>query len=144
MNVAIIAGGRDFTDFAHMVTACDYFLRHWRWSQEHWTIIIGISKEEYIDKFKRKDRAGADFFAYEYARLSGHLIETFPADWVKYGRPAGPIRNRQMAERAAEFLPSAQLIAFWDRKSPGTASMIAEAKRAGLNDEQIHIEYYNK
>lgn len=144
MNVAIIAGGRDFIQRVHLMTACDFYTRSWE--GRPWTIIIGVSLEEYEAHcreaaFDVSRLYGADTLAYYWALARNHRIEGFPADWVKYGRPAGPIRNRQMAQRAAELLPSAKLIAFWDRRSAGTASMISEAKRAGL---KVHIEYYNQ
>ena len=53
-------------------------------------------------------------------------VTTFPADWAKHGRAAGPIRNREMAEYADA------LILIWDGKSRGSASMKREAKRAGI------------
>lgn len=46
-------------------------------------------------------------------------VKVFPADWMKHGKAAGPIRNREMADYADA------LIAVWDGKSRGTASMIA-------------------
>lgn len=42
----------------------------------------------------------------------------FPADWHKYGKAAGPIRNTHMAEYADA------LIVVWDGKSRGTLNMI--------------------
>lgn len=57
----------------------------------------------------------------------GHWpVTVFPADWEKYGRSAGPIRNRLMASKADA------LIAVWDGRSRGTAHMIKEAERRGL------------
>jgi len=57
-----------------------------------------------------------------------HMIpkKEFPADWDKYGKAAGFIRNKQMAEYADA------LIAVWDGKSKGTAHMIDIAKKEGL------------
>lgn len=53
-------------------------------------------------------------------------MKRFPADWGKYGKSAGVLRNKQMAEYADG------LIAFWDGKSRGTANMIETAKGLGL------------
>ena len=58
----------------------------------------------------------------------------FPADWKTYGKTAGPIRNKQMAEFASQ--QTGMLIAFWDGKSRGTGSMIRLAKEYGL---EVHI-----
>ena len=51
----------------------------------------------------------------------------FPADWNRFGRTAGPKRNKQMANYANT------LVAFWDGKSRGTKNMIDLAKCRGLN-----------
>lgn len=83
----IIAGSRDFNDYALLQDHADYML----------------SRQEDIDKLK-----------------------IFPADWDKYGRRAGPIRNREMAEYADA------LLAYWDGKSRGTKNMIEEARARGL------------
>ena len=40
---------------------------------------------------------GADKFAYDWAIKKRISIETYSADWVKYGKAAGPIRNKQMS-----------------------------------------------
>lgn len=52
--------------------------------------------------------------------------ETHKADWDAHGKAAGPIRNRKMAQEADA------LLLLWDGKSKGSASMLAEAKRTGL------------
>lgn len=52
-------------------------------------------------------------------------IKTFLPDWEKYGKAAGPIRNREMAEYADA------LIAIWDGESKGTKNMIAEMEKLG-------------
>ena len=53
----------------------------------------------------------------------------FPADWDKYGKGAGYIRNQEMAKYSE--LDGA-LIAFHNGKSKGTKSMIALAKKYNL------------
>jgi hypothetical protein len=53
-------------------------------------------------------------------------IHPVPAEWTKYGKPAGPIRNAKMAKMAQA------LIAIWEGKSSGTADMIEKAKKEGL------------
>ena len=54
---------------------------------------------------------------------NGYEIRKFVADWDKYGKAAGPIRNEQMAIEAD------YIICFWDYKSRGTKSMIENAKK---------------
>ena len=55
---------------------------------------------------------------FAYAEENGFKVEKYPADWEKYGKSAGPRRNKQMAEI------SDYVICFWDEKSKGTKSMI--------------------
>lgn len=56
----------------------------------------------------------------------------YPADWKKYGRRAGSIRNIEMAQNAEA------LLAVWDGISSGTRHMIKEAEKRGL---PVYIYY---
>jgi len=62
---------------------------------------------------------GVDLAGEYYAKECSFPIHKFPADWGKYGKGAGPIRNRQMAEYADA------LLLIWDGKSKGSANMKA-------------------
>ena len=42
--------------------------------------------------------AGADSLAEKYAKENYIPITIYPANWPKYGKGAGPIRNKQMLE----------------------------------------------
>lgn len=41
---------------------------------------------------------GADRFADDWAKARSVKIKSFPADWEKMGRAAGPVRNKQMRD----------------------------------------------
>ncbi len=69
---------------------------------------------------------GVDRLAREWAQSRGVPVETFAADWHRYGPAAGPIRNRRMI---VEGEPEV-VIAFPGGK--GTANMVKEARRAHL------------
>jgi SLOG family YspA-like protein len=69
---------------------------------------------------------GVDLAAEQWAALHGIPVELFLPDWQRYGRAAGPRRNRHMAEAADG------LIALWDGKSPGTGNMSREAQKRNL------------
>jgi predicted Rossmann fold nucleotide-binding protein DprA/Smf involved in DNA uptake len=73
---------------------------------------------------------GVDTLGERYAEENSLTCTRFPANWEKYGKAAGPIRNRLMAANADA------LIAIWDGKSPGTKNMIQEAEKKGL---QVYI-----
>lgn len=74
---------------------------------------------------------GADTMARNAAIHLGIHVERYPADWEKFGRAAGPIRNLKML---MEGKPT-HVIAFHDDigKSKGTKDMINQARKAGLD-----------
>lgn len=43
-------------------------------------------------------RTGADAIADSWARRRGFQVVVVPANWKKYGRAAGPLRNKAMVE----------------------------------------------
>lgn len=114
----IIAGTRTFDDYALLCATCDHALAN----KSRVQIISGANVRWEDSKVQHS----ADLLGVVYALEKGYSITPFPADWNKRGKAAGPIRNRQMAQHADA------LIAFHDGQSTGTASMIAEAKKAGL------------
>ena len=113
----IIAGSRNFTDYQKLKTECDQFL------QDHKNIEI-VSGGHY---------KGADKLGIEYANEKGFDLIKFPAEWNKFGKAAGPKRNKEMAKYADA------LIVFWDGKSKGTLNMINLAKEEAL---KIKIIFY--
>ncbi len=70
---------------------------------------------------------GADRLADEEAGKAGLLTEPHPADWGRYGKRAGFVRNEEMAELGADLC-----IAFWDGTSTGTADMLERAEKHGI------------
>jgi hypothetical protein len=70
---------------------------------------------------------GVDHFAFLWAaeRKVGSL--TVDADWNKYGKAAGPIRNRAMLDERPDVV-----IAFIHNSGPGTANMIRQAENSGV------------
>lgn len=120
----IIAGGRDFTDYHKLKTYMNCLLQLLDKSQVE--IISGGAK-------------GADSLGERYAREFGYKLKRFPADWNKYGKAAGPIRNKEMALYAAEA--KGVLVAFWDGSSRGTYDMITRAEEYGL---EVYIPKYSR
>ena len=107
----VIAGCRDYNDYDEAKSFIDYCLSNIRKENEI-VIVSGGAR-------------GADAIGERYATENGFKIEKYPADWQTYGRCAGPIRNRQMAE-ICDYV-----ICFWDQKSKGTKSMINYAHKCG-------------
>ena len=109
----IIAGGRDFDDYNMLKTHCDKILSNKRNNGYRIIIISGTAR-------------GADTLGERYAKEKGYEVLRFPADWNTYGKRAGYIRNKEMAENADAC------ICFWDRISNGTRHMINIAKEKRL------------
>ena len=45
---------------------------------------------------------GADTLGEKFAKAYGYPLKIFLAEWNKYGKAAGPIRNEEMAKYASE------------------------------------------
>lgn len=73
---------------------------------------------------------GADLmgeaWAVERGEATGVTFERHPAEWDRWGRAAGMIRNARMAWEGTH------LLAAWDGHSPGTRNMIETARDQGL------------
>ena len=69
-----------------------------------------------------------------YAKENNIPIKFFPALWDQYGKSAGMIRNKQMAEYG-DFL-----LAFWDGKSHGTKNMIKTMKEMNKHGKVVIYE----
>ena len=75
--------------------------------------------------------AGADKLGEKYAELNDIPVKVFPANWTKYGRAAGPIRNREMIDYIKQYTGSL-VIAFLSKDTKGTQNTVALAKKAGI------------
>ncbi len=78
---------------------------------------------------------GADIICAAVGEQLGFEIRSYPADWSKHKRAAGPIRNQHMLN--AEHVEHEQInvcLAFHNRlaESKGTIDMITRAKKAGI------------
>lgn len=72
---------------------------------------------------------GADIMAGTIAEELGMTVISFPADWKKYGRAAGPVRNRKMFDTSDPDL----VLAFHENieESRGTKDMVNYALKRG-------------
>jgi hypothetical protein len=73
--------------------------------------------------------SGADSIAGEIAENLSMGVEVFPADWHRYGRAAGPIRNRQMLDAHVDLVVWFHLDI---ESSKGTKNMVAQARQTGI------------
>ena len=111
----IIAGGRNFNDYALLKSILDSLLK-----EQHFEVISGTAK-------------GADSLGEIYAKENKLKIHYFKHDW-SIGKSAGYLRNKDMAEFADGC------ICFWDGKSKGTKHMIDLAKEYNLKLKVINYE----
>ena len=73
------------------------------------------------------DAPGADTIAAQFAESMNWTVEAYPADWKKFGRSAGPIRNQQMVDSGADIC-----VAFPQPGSVGTRDCTKRAFKAGI------------
>lgn len=123
----IIAGSREIRHSALIQIAVDLS------GFEITELVCGMNGKRNKDG---KVISGVDLFAYEWAKEHGLPIAEFPADWTRYGRGAGPIRNKEMA------LFGECLIAIWDGKSTGTGGMIELAETYDLPVYVYRLDRY--
>ena len=115
----IVAGGRDFDNYAGLEKSLDYLLKN---INDEIQIVCGMAR-------------GADCLGERYAKEHGYKVRYFQADWDMDGKSAGYKRNVQMAENADA------LVAFWDGQSRGTKHMIETAQRMGLD---VRVKKYHR
>jgi len=68
---------------------------------------------------------GVDTYAENFAKEHNIPTIIFPAQWRKYGKKAGYLRNEKIVAEADT------IVAFWDGKSKGTKHSIDLAIKAG-------------
>ena len=110
MFKVIIAGGRDFSDYDLLKVKMNRILSN---ITDEIVVISGTAR-------------GADSLGEKYATEMGYKLEQYPANWNKYGKRAGYLRNEQMADVAHAC------VCFWDSKSKGTKHMIDLANEKKL------------
>ena len=104
----VIAGCRDYDNYDEAKPYIDFCLSNLR-KENNIIIVSGCA-------------SGVDAIGERYAKENGFSVEKYPADWKTYGKSAGPLRNKQIAE-ITDYV-----ICFWDGQSRGTKSMIDYAK----------------
>ena len=115
----IIAGSRTFDNYECLKKKVLNFIGEKQIELSNICIISGTAR-------------GADKMGENFAKELNLKLKCFPADWDKYGKQAGFLRNTKMANYAIEDDNQGILIAFWDGKSSGTKHMIEIAKKKEL------------
>lgn len=118
----IISTLTDFSNYELLKNKCDEFLQGK--IAKGIVVVCGSSK-------------GTFSLGKRYAKENGYMLEVFTADWKKYGKDAGDIRDFQMVSSADA------LIAFWDGESKEGKSKIDFARRTGIQVFVPQHEYLN-
>ncbi len=108
MLYVVIGGYRNFNDYEAFKVFVDASIA--QLNETEFTILSGHCK-------------GVDLMAEQYAMERNYGLEIFSAEWEKYGRAAGPIRNKQMVEKANV------VIAFVCERAKGTKNLISQAEK---------------
>lgn len=103
----LVCGGRDFDDYEYIKETLEM-----------------IHAEHEITCLVHGAATGTDSLAAAWAEEKGIELVPYPADFEKFGRAAGPIRNSQMLKENIELV-----IAF--PGGAGTMDMIKKARRQG-------------
>lgn len=101
----IVAGSREFDNEKLAFDYLDKINQIAECMHKKMTIISGTAR-------------GADTIGINYAKSRSLECIEMPADWDKYGKSAGYIRNKEMAKVANSA------IVFWDGESKGSEHMI--------------------
>lgn len=106
----LIVGSRGYTDYASFRAKCD-------------ALLAGKTDIEIVSG----GASGTDAMAERYARELGYSLQIFSAEWSRYGKRAGYVRNREMHSYISTHAERG-VIAFWDEQSKGTAHSFALTK----------------
>ena len=109
----IVAGSRTWSDYALLAKELDRLTN----KLDRKKLVILSGGADGADKLGEK---------WCFERMVSY--QRFPADWHKYGKRAGHIRNSEMLEEGK----ADALIAFWNGSSPGTADIIRKARKKGI------------
>lgn len=93
--------------------------RDWRLTKEHIDFLIKLLNLN-VGEIVCGAATGIDMSGYHYGNSMLLPVKMFKPDWKKWGKSAGHIRNRLMAEYGD------QLLLIWDGESRGSASMKRE------------------
>jgi len=99
-----------------------------------WDTINPMLLDEDEDEIVSGGADGVDKIGERFAHGQNIPVTRFPADWERYGKKAGVMRNIEMAKYADG------LIAIWDAESRGTKHMIDAMLREGKETHVFILE----
>lgn len=121
----MIVGTRTYEDYKAFKKQVDEWLNY------------NVNLNEDIIEIASGGARGVDSLAEKLANEENFLLKIFSADWNKYGKSAGPIRNRQMVEYIKE--KDGVCLIFWDGQSRGTKNDIDLCNEYGVKYKVFDI-----
>lgn len=115
----LVCGSRDWSDYDSVLDAMGRLVEE----RGRFTVMHGAAR-------------GADRLSGRAAAELGLEVLEYPADWDRFGRRAGYVRNQQMLDQRPDLV-----VAFHRDGSRGTAHMIELARKAGIEVEVHGVSY---
>jgi predicted Rossmann-fold nucleotide-binding protein len=106
--IVLVCGGREYDD-----------------KERLYQVLDRIASKVEIEVVVHGAARGADVLAGFWAADRGVEVRIHPADWIRYGKRAGYLRNMEMLEEHPDLI-----VAFPGGK--GTANMVRLARKAGV------------
>ena len=122
----LVCGGRNFGESLQ----CEESAQERKYIYK---ILSGLNQQYSFTQLIHGGASGADTCAGHWAAAMKVNVHVFPADWNKYGKIAGVIRNREMLIHGNPSI----VVAFPGGK--GTRNMIDQARKAGV--EVLEYKY---
>jgi hypothetical protein len=129
-DAQVVTFGSETEPIGYRILVCGS--RDWDSPYAIWCVLNGYESDDIGMTVITGGARGADQHAREWAEHNSVDCETYPADWKKYGKAAGPIRNSIML---AEAKPD-YVWAFVTKpleESRGTNDMVTRARAADIN-----------
>jgi hypothetical protein len=116
MKVAIV-GTRDFTD-----------------NQKIFDTFVKVTEDLHITEIVSGGARGVDTAAVYVASCLGVPVREFKANWRRFGKSAGILRNTEIVDY------SDKVVAFLSRSSMGTFDTIRKATKAGKLHKILYVD----
>ena len=114
----IICGGRHFNDYGLLMTRLNDIIASKKVDIKQVEIVSGHCE-------------GADMLGEKCAADLGAKCTVFSAQWKKYGRSAGPIRNKQMIDYIKDC-DNPIVLAFVNERTKGTRNTVSLAQKNNI------------
>lgn len=121
----VVCGSRYMKDYEFLKASVEDVIKNENIDYDNLQIVTGHAN-------------GADYLGERFAAEKGIPFKIFPADWVKYGKIAGPIRNKHMVDYVKTG--PCLVIAFESEDSKGTRNMIKQSEQAKIKVHKFKID----